>query len=668
MALVNFTKIGIYGWEPLKEDILRELQRFGAVELTGEPEDEGGSPPPEFADGEKLQMAEFCLGVLSAFSRKSLLESFLPSKIDIDPKEYSKAVEEFPLAEFHKKCMEREERLKELENSREKMKADYGKFSLWESLDTPLSELGGTETTSVHLIRVGKKFLPELEEEISGYGFIDVAKHTKNAVFCAAGCLRERENDFFAVLGRLGGEVVPLDAGGEEYAGFTPRRAMLEIEKRGRSAYKEETKLNSEKEKDAAHLRTIMILCDHFRNIQNRRGMYAKTRSTGKVFSCTGWMPEKHMEKLRKTLGGKFPESFLEKIQPDEGEHPPVELENSPSVKPFETVTGLYGMPARGELDPTPFMAPFFALFFAVCMTDAGYGVIILLLSVLLAKKIKLGPQALRFVKLLGITGVVTMIVGALTGGFFGIQQEQVPENLAFMLDIRRGLMLFDPMEQFLLFMLISLGLGFLQVWFGYMVKLLQEIKSGRKAEGVFSQLPWIIILPGFLLLGITRSPETILLGLVEESPLGPGWETAAAAMVYAGVAGMFIQPGAGGLLKKIGGGVYSLYGLIGCLGDILSYVRLFALGLATVAMAIAINTMAEMAGEIPVVGFLAAAVIAAAGHIGNVAINALSAFIHTVRLQFVEFFTKFYQGGGRAFKPFSYETEFIESNNIETP
>lgn len=666
MALTNFTKIGIYGWEPLKEDILREIQRFGVIEFIEEPEEEGGSFAPDSAESEKLQMAEFCLGALSIFSKKSLLESFLPAKLEIGPKEYFQAVEEFPLAKFHQKRREREERVKELQNSREKMKADYDKYSLWSSLDAPMSELKGTESTAVHLIRIGKKFLTELEEEISRYGFIDAAEQTKNAAFCAAGCLRTQEDSFFAALGKLGGEIIPLDPG-DEYTDYTPLQAMLDIEKRIESAYKEEARLYAEKEKDAVHLRKIMILCDHFRNIQNRRSMSGKMRSTGKVFSCKAWLPGKHLEKLKKILDEKFPESFLEKIPPEEGEHPPVELENSPSIEPFETVTGLYGMPGRGELDPTPFMAPFFALFFAVCMTDAGYGVIILLLSVLLAKKIKLGAQALKFVKLLGITGVVTIIVGALTGGFFGIQPEQVPENLSFMLDFRRGIMLFDPMEQFLLFMLISLGLGFLQVWFGYIVKLLQEIKSGRAAEGVFSQLPWIIILPGFLLLGITRSPETVLLGLAEESPLGSGWETAAAAMVYAGIAGMFIQPGAEGILKKIGGGVYSLYGLIGCLGDILSYVRLFALGLATVAMAIAINTMAEMAGEIPVIGFFAAMVIAAAGHIGNVAINALSAFIHTVRLQFVEFFTKFYQGGGRSFKPFSYETEFIEKNNVET-
>ncbi len=666
MALTDFTKIGIYGWEPLKEDILREIQRFGVIEFIEEPEAEAVPAAPGPDEAQKLQMAESCFRILGIFSKKNLLESFLPAKLDIDPKEYLQAVEEFPLDEFHKKCREREERLKALEGLKEKLKADYDKYSLWASLEAPMSEFKGTETTAVHLIRIGKKFLPEFEEEISGYGFIDAVRQTKNASFCAAGCLRSREDSFFAALGKLGGEVIPLDPG-DNYPGLTPLQAMMEVKKSVDKTYKEEAELYAAKAKDAAHLRKIMILCDHYRNIDNRNRLAGRMSSTGKVFSCKGWMPEKQLAKLEKILEEKFPESFIEKIPAGAGENPPVELANSPSVEPFETITGLYGMPGRGELDPTPFLAPFFALFFAVCMTDAGYGAVVLLLSVLLAKKIKLGVQALKFVKLLGITGIMTIIVGALTGGFFGIQPEQVPDNLAFMLDIRRGIMLFDPMEQFLLFMLISLGLGFLQVWFGYIVKLLQEIKAGRTAEGVMTQLPWIVILPGFLLLGITRSPETVLLGVVEESPLGSGWEKAATAMVYAGIAGMFIQPGAGGILKKIGGGVYSLYGLIGCLGDILSYVRLFALGLATVAMAIAINTMAEMAGEIPVIGFFAALVIAAAGHLGNVAINALSAFIHTVRLQFVEFFTKFYQGGGRSFRPFSYETEFIEKNNVET-
>ncbi len=664
MGLTVFTKIGIYGHKSLREDVLGEIQRFGVVEIIDPPKQNSGDSIGESHWREKLQKARFCLDSLSGFSRKNLLESFLPSKLDISAADYLSALDNFPFEEFYIKSKKREAKLQETAVLKDKLKDDYVAHAPWEALKFPASELKPTASTSFHLIRVNKRNLPGVEKKIGDAGFIEIINQTKNAAYCLAGVLTDKQDKLNAAVAKVDGEFITLDPGGL-YAGMTPREAAVKIKNRLASVEQEEEQLKIEKQKDAGFLQNIMIIHDQSLNSENRRGEAARARLTDSVFHLQGWIPEKQVKLLEAILEKKFPETFIEALSPGRDEKPPVALSNSPAVEPFETITGLYGLPGRSELDPTPFLAPFFVLFFAVCMTDAGYGAVVLALSVLLAKKMKMGAHAMKFMKLLALAGAATIVVGALTGGFFGIQPSQVPEKMSFMLDIRSAIMLFDPMEQFLVFMLISLGLGFLQVWFGYMVKMIQGIKAGRARDAVLSQMPWIVILPGFLLLGITRSPETVLLGVVEQSPLGEGWAGVSLAMIYAGIAGMFIQPGSRGILKKTGGGVYSLYGLIGCLGDILSYVRLFALGLATVAMAIAINTMAAMAAEIPVIGFAVAFFIAVGGHLANVAINALSAFIHTVRLQFVEFFTKFYGGGGRIFRPFAYETEFIEEKNI---
>ncbi len=665
MALTSFKKVGIYGWKPLREEILAELQRLGAVEIIEEaesPENGGGG-----RDGaqENLSRVQFCLSSLSGFTKKALLENFLPSKIDVPRAEYQSALDNFPLEDFHSACRRRDERSREIASLRDKLKEKLEQYRPWAELQLSMSDLGRTKSAAFALIRVNLRLLETMKKHVEEYGFVTPVAQNKSSAFCAAGFLISRESDFAEAVSGVDGEIITLDPleGQED---MTPAQAIRGILKKIGSLEAEERGLIASKKEDARHITELMVLYDHYMNIKNRREASERMLYTGSAFSLKGWMPEKHIPALIKRLEDKFPEVFLEVLTPGKGEVPPVQLANSASVAPFETVTGLYGLPGEEEMDPTPFFAPFFALFFAVCMTDAGYGLMILLLSFLLVKKMRVGRQAMKFIRLLIITGAATVVVGVLTGSLFGIQPAQVPEAFGFMLDLRARLMLFDPMEQFLVFMIVSLGMGFLQVWLGYAVKMVQEIKAGRAVQGIASQLPWLVILPGFLLMGITKSPETVLLGLVQESPLGSGWESASLAMVYAGIAGMFIQPGSeGGLVKKIGSGVYSLYGLIGCLGDVLSYVRLFALGLATVAMAIAINTMASMALEIPVAGFFVALVIAVGGHTANMAINAFSAFIHTVRLQFVEFFTKFYGGGGRDFSPFSYTTSYIEEKNV---
>ena len=152
-----------------------------------------------------------------------------------------------------------------------------------------------------------------------------------------------------------------------------------------------------------------------------------------------------------------------------------------------------------------------------------------------------------------------------------------------------------------------------------------------------------------------------VSLGLLSESPLGDAWGYIAPAMTLGGVCGIFLEAGmdSKGILKRTFLGLYGLYGIVGCFGDILSYVRLFALGLATVAMAIAVNTISDFVKGVPVFGYILMPVFFVVGHIANLFINALSGFIHTLRLQFVEFFTKFYEGGGRAFQPFVREGRY---------
>ncbi len=664
MALAKFVKIRIYGWSTVKEELIAQLQKLGIIEITAPPSGEAADKPADETTDKKLSMVDFCLGSFSGLMKKGLFESFFPSRLDVAPKDYIRAVNDFPLEEVFNKCRARDEKSRELNSEHAKLKAEYNKYLPWAELQVKPVDLYGARRLGTAAFRINRKVLGAFREKIGDYGFVSEIKSSRTVAFCVGGYLREEAERFNEALREFKGEITDLSAG-EYLDNLTPGQIAGKIKNRLDAIEEEKTALLEETGADAGALRELMILSDHFENIRDRRSAGGNFQWTGTVFFFDGWIKEKKVPALNSFLDEKFPDAAVELIRPDEKETPPVELDNPGAVRPFEAITDLYGMPGSKELDPTPYLAPFFALFFAICMTDAGYGILLVIFSALLRKKIKPAGQALKFMNLLIVTGFATIVFGALTGGMFGIQPEQFPARLEFLKNLREKVMLFDPMEQFLVFMLVALGLGFLQVWFGYLVKLIQGIRAGMLKSALGAQMPWLIILPGLLLLGIARNPETVLLGLADEPPLGGNWDFAARIMVYSGTAGMFLQPGGGrNVLKRAGAGIYSLYGIIGCLGDVLSYVRLFALGLATVAMAIAINTMAGMAAGIPVIGLLAGAVIAVVGHTANLAINALSAFIHTVRLQFVEFFTRFYQGGGRSFRPFSCQNRFIEIQN----
>lgn len=682
MALEKFVKIRMVGWKSSRDDILRELQGTAAVEIVKVSEEEiptllgkgsrGGLPIAETGEelDSKIGQVGFCLKSFSRFHKKGVLESLLPGKVEVGFDEYQKVVEDFPLDRVYESCRRREEKLRELGAEAEKLQTRCQELLPWKELGVTPEELDGTENVELLLVRVARRLFDSLRKEVEEIGFLKIVEETKNAVFCLVICLREDRDSVDAVLKDCACAVVrlpevndipptPIDKRGSRDIKLGEIRERIDL----RLMQIEESvgNFNKETEKASSDIAPLLILHDHLSNVRERREVLGELGATQSVFVLDGWVRRKDLDSVAMKMERSFPETHVEMRELGEGEIPPVELDNKRGVQPFEAVTGLYGLPDHREMDPTPLLAPFFALFFALCLTDAGYGLLLTLLAWVSLRKLNLSKAGKSLVKLLATSGIVTIIVGCLTGGIFGFQFEEVPAKLEFLRTLRNSVMLFDPMKQFLIFLLLSLGLGFVQVWFGFLVKMYQELRTGHLKDAVFGQVPWLLILPGLILMGIVKKPDVVLLGLVEESFLGGLWGTAASVMVLLGLCGMFVQPGGGNIFKRIGLGVYQLYGIIGCFGDILSYVRLFALGLATMAMAIAINTMAGMAMKIPKIGIIIAIPIFVGGHFFNMAINSLSGFIHTVRLQFVEFFTKFYQGGGRGFRPFAVKNKYVE-------
>ena len=363
----------------------------------------------------------------------------------------------------------------------------------------------------------------------------------------------------------------------------------------------------------------------------------AKSRLVGtdKVFLLEGWLPADRCAEIEKTL-----ESFtcaIETREPTEDEYPqvPVQLKNNKLTRPLNMVTEMYSLPAYGTLDPNPLMAPFFILFYGIMMADMGYGLLMMIASVIISKKYRPKGTSGELFSLLGLCGISTFIMGALTGGFFGDFLTQlvaiVSPGTVFALP-----KLFDPLDDLTMILIGSMALGMVQIVTGMAISLIEKCKRKKFLDAFFEEITWWIVFIGIALLALGKGAAVLYVGcaLVLLGPIvqGKGW----------------------GKLTGVFGSLYNH--VTGYFGDILSYTRLMALMLAGSVIAQVFNMLAAMPGN--VIAFI---IISMLGNAMNFGLNLLGCYVHDLRLQCLEFFNKFYVDGGKPFRPMTLDTEYVD-------
>ena len=363
----------------------------------------------------------------------------------------------------------------------------------------------------------------------------------------------------------------------------------------------------------------------------------AKSRLVGtdKVFLLEGWLPADRCAALEKAL-----EPFtcaIETREPTEDEYPqvPVQLKNNKLTRPLNMVTEMYSLPAYGTLDPNPLMAPFFILFYGIMMADMGYGLLMMIASVIISKKYRPKGTSGELFSLLGLCGISTFIMGALTGGFFGDFLTQlvaiVSPGTVFALP-----KLFDPLDDLTMILIGSMALGMVQIVTGMAIRLIEKCKRKKFLDAFFEEITWWIVFIGIALLALGKGVAVLYVGcaLVLLGPIvqGKGW----------------------GKLTGVFGSLYNH--VTGYFGDILSYTRLMALMLAGSVIAQVFNMLAAMPGN--VIAFI---IISMLGNAMNFGLNLLGCYVHDLRLQCLEFFNKFYVDGGKPFRPMTLDTEYVD-------
>ena len=363
----------------------------------------------------------------------------------------------------------------------------------------------------------------------------------------------------------------------------------------------------------------------------------AKSRLVGtdKVFLLEGWLPADRCAEIEKTL--KPFTCAIETREPTEDEYPqvPVQLKNNKLTRPLNMVTEMYSLPAYGTLDPNPLMAPFFILFYGIMMADMGYGLLMMIASVIISKKYRPKGTSGELFSLLGLCGISTFIMGALTGGFFGDFLTQlvaiVSPGTVFALP-----KLFDPLDDLTMILIGSMALGMVQIVTGMAISLIEKCKRKKFLDAFFEEITWWIVFIGIALLALGKGAAVLYVGcaLVLLGPIvqGKGW----------------------GKLTGVFGSVYNH--VTGYFGDILSYTRLMALMLAGSVIAQVFNMLAAMPGN--VIAFI---IISMLGNAMNFGLNLLGCYVHDLRLQCLEFFNKFYVDGGKPFRPMTLDTEYVD-------
>ena len=518
--------------------------------------------------------------------------------------------------------------------------AEFRENSLipWEDFELPF------ETTCTESSRIAFYILREprsLEDVIDAAARKDMPLHAEEV-------MEEKDRHYIAVLfhrncERTVKEIMASFGAGEFLPEDMTGTAAYNI-----AACREETK-NAEKEISHCH-RELENLAQERNTLETAYdGLKIKlqcmeeqqeTLNTQQVSVMTGWIPVSEKERFEKSL--ERYDCYCEYESPESSDEPPVLMRNNRLVEPFGAITEMYSLPDPRSIDTNWAIGLFFFVFFGMMLSDAGYGLVLMAAGFCGAAFLDVGEGAKRLMKMIGICGVSTVFWGALYGSWFGDMIPVVSQTF-----FGRSVyipQLIDPLSQPMTVLVLSCVLGVIHLFTGMGIKAYIMIRRGDKWGALFDVGFWYMLLGGLLLL---LAPEP--------------FDTAGLVSAAAGAAGLVLTQGRHKpkLAGKIISGVMSLYGITGYFSDVLSYSRILALGLATGVVASVVNIMASMAGG-GVIGMLLFAVIFVAGHMLNLGINALGAYVHAARLQYVEFFGKYYEGGGRKFKPLKIDTKYV--------
>ena len=735
MAVEKVSRVLVAVHRSDRDKFLQRLQRLGVMHVT---QTETAAPETRLTSADSRRVIQ----AIETLSPRAKKQKGATGRRTISRKEYDQLAASYDHTLVVERLAALSNEQAELEARTKSAEAERRRLEPWSGLAHSPVELYKQKSVTVLLGKFpgGEDFQAATEALQDQPAAIEVVGKTEGEVRV----LLAIDPGFVDQVGRVVGEYRFEQVDLRNVAG-RPRDVIAELDTRVASAAARLQALAVETGKLAAALPELKVAADALANEEARQATAAALDSTESVTLIHGWVRKRHVKRLER-LVAESGAAALTEVEPAPGEEPPVALVNRPVFRPFEMVLELFSMPQPNELDPTWLVAPFFGVFFALCLTDAGYGIVLALIVYVLMRKMGTDNKLLGIVL---IGAILTIPAGALLGGWFG----DIPDRLGigWLQAVKNRMMWFDPVKDPMKFFILSIALGYLQLIVGIAFEIADCLRVRNYADGLLGQLPWFVFLNALVarillakslpawgsaalmvlilaavaavLVFTQRSRETALsqtlwfalllafllfvgaklrwlpsefglakwgfwavyLGMFAHAvlstlkarklkpvPAGLGIAAAVTLVLYfasvlpawipsvAGVLFFLLSPSNATVLAKFLWGGYALYGATSYVGVVLSYIRLMALGMCTGGVAVAINVIAWMLLPVPVVGIVLALIVLIFGHTYNIAVNVLGAFVHSLRLQYVEFFPRFYSGGGERFTPFRETNQFV--------
>lgn len=652
MAIVKMKKLSVIGLETEKAGLLNRLMDLGAVELNDQSEKlldsewssivtkDGDEDQVSELDG-RLAKVETALEAIARYdtAKKPLFRTRKP----MSQKAYDEALGDgVAVSQEILEVLNLYDKWSESKSEENTIVSTQASLTPWLGYELPL-DMAGTRSVRVMLgIVPAVADVEGMKKQVSAASpdtVVTVIGQDAEQQYLNVICLRAEEEAVLDVLKSYGFAFALF----KELTG-TAKENITRLNEKLAQVKNDQEELEQKIASFAGHKEEIQYYYDSLLMKRDEAKAAENLLKTKKAFYFDGWVPAGACDQVKKVLEDAG--CSYEIVEPEKGEETPVLLDNKGLVVPFEAITSMYALPKSYEVDPTPIFAIFYFIFYGMMFADMGYGLILAGACFLLLKKFPLENTAYRLVKCLGFCGISTFIWGALFGGFLG-DIVTVVASTFFGATVEITPLWFNPLSDPMKLLIFSCVLGTVHLFIGMGVKAYMYLKDGKVAEAIIEVFAWYLFLIGLALL--------LFGGSLFDGAAGIGkWLAIAGAVIIVG--GPLIRgKGVGKLL-----GLWDLYGTTSYLADILSYSRLLALGLASAVIAQVFNALGSLFGG-GVVGAILFIIIAIFGHALNFALNALGSYVHASRLQYVEFFGKFYEGGGDQFQPFEKKTKYVK-------
>ena len=641
MAIVKMKHMRLFGMAADRENLLHVLQEAGCVELSkpaDEPPDNQWDAlvhPSDSGLAEARADAALLTEALGTLKRNGVKgRNFFQPRPFVSKKEFFDDQTKAKAMDTARRICGIDKRILSIQLEENRLRERRLQLVPWLDLDIAL-DTPSTDTTLVMFGSISSQVPPEMvsAELAAASELVQVVfgRRDSERQHCVVFCHKSAETTVSEVLKQHGFTRVNLS----EWHG-SARESTEKIDQELRALESELSVVKNAISGEAGSRESLELILDRVNQEIARETAKEHILQSPSVFFLEGWVPAPDVPRLDAALKPFI--CAVELADPSEEEYPdvPVQLKNNALTRPLNMVTEMYSLPAYDGVDPNPLMAPFFIFFYGFMMADMGYGLLMMLFSVLVLKKSRPKGGMRNFFTLMGLCGISTFIMGIVTGGFFGDFLPQIAKIINPDTQFTGLPALFTPLNDTMSILIGAMCLGAVQIITGMVISFVKKLKDGQVMDAVWEEVTWwVMFLGGALaILGITKL--VLYVGIVMVL-VGSGWN----AKGFGKVAAVF-------------GSVYNH--VTGYFGDILSYSRLMALMLAGSVIAQVFNTLGAIPGNI--IFFL---IISLAGNALNFALNLLGCFVHDLRLQCLEYFGKFYKDGGRPFRPLEVNTKYVD-------